>query len=260
MSEPPNPYGPPGGYRPQQPPQGPPYGQPQPGYGPPPGYGAPPQPGYGQQPPPQGYGQQPPQRPPVPPQETYRAPEPSGPHPAESLPLAALKQRALARLIDAGLVWVGGFAIVLPIVLGAIGVEKDGDTSWTTATLWTTFIVMAVIPFFYEAVQLAFWGRTLGKRYIGLRVVLADPAGDPLPITTAVWRATINNLGYQLGIFLFLLLGVKVWSFFIFFMFVAVAGMVLAYLWSIWDRPLFQAVHDRYAGTVVVDDHAEWPV
>ncbi|WP_246053243.1 RDD family protein [Actinocorallia herbida] len=185
-------------------------------------------------------------------------PRPAGPHPAESLPLAAFRPRALARLIDAGLVWAGGFAVLFPIVLASIGVNKEEDGVWSTPVLWTTFIVVAVIPFLYEAIQLAVWGRTLGKRQVGLRVVLADPAGDALPITTAVYRAAINNLGYMLGIFLFLLLGVKVWSFFIFLMFVAAAGVFMAYAWSVWDRPLFQSIHDRYAGTVVVDDRAEW--
>ncbi|MDX6741800.1 RDD family protein [Actinocorallia sp. A-T 12471] len=183
---------------------------------------------------------------------------PAGPHPAESLPLAAFRPRALARLIDAGLVWALGFAVLFPIVLASIGVNKEEDGVWSGPVLWTTFIVVAVIPFLYEAVQLAVWGRTLGKRQIGLRVVLADPAGEPLPIMTAVYRAAINNLGYMLGIFLFLLLGVKVWSFFVFLMFVAAAGVFMAYAWSVWDRPLFQSIHDRYAGTVVVDDRADW--
>ncbi|WP_106397153.1 RDD family protein [Actinocorallia populi] len=255
MTEPPNPYGPRsgGGYGPPPPSQGP-YGAPrppqQPGYGPPgPGYGG--EQGYGQ--PQSGY-----PGPAEEPRRTYPSSGPSGPHPAENLPLAAFKQRAFARLIDAGLVWVAGFALVFPIVLAAIGVNKDEDGGWSTPVLWTTFIVVAVLPFVYEAVQLALWGRTLGKRQIGLRVVLADPAGDPLPIMTALWRAAVNNLGYMLGVFLFLLLGVKVWAFFLFFMFVAAAGVLMAYLWAIWDRPLFQAIHDRYAGTVVVDDHAEW--
>jgi hypothetical protein len=239
MSEPPrNPYGPPqpGGYGPpqpqrppqqgQRPPQQPPHGQ---------GYNAPPPASY----------------------EPYRAPQPVGPHPAEDLPLAAFGPRARARLIDFGIVFAAGFAVIFPIVLGAIGVPKEGE-AWAAPILWTTFFVAAVLPFLYEAIQLALWGQTIGKRQIGLRVVLADPAGAALPITTAVWRAAINNLGYQLGIFLFLLLGVKVWSFFLFFMFVAIAGLVMAYLWAIWDRPLYQAIHDRYAGTVVVDEQAEW--
>ncbi|WP_460362620.1 RDD family protein, partial [Actinocorallia lasiicapitis] len=193
------------------------------------------------------------------PQRTHRAPVPAGPHPAEDLALAAPFQRAKARLIDAGLVWAAGFAVLFPIVLGAIGApaKDDGSSGWSTPVLWTTFFVMAVIPFLYEAVQLALWGRTLGKRWIGLRVVLADPAGDPLPLTTAVWRSAINNLGYQLGIFFFLLLGVKVWKPFLVLDFVVVGGILMAYLWAIWDRPLFQAIHDRYAGTVVVDDLAE---
>jgi len=247
MNEPPrNPYGPgqPGGYGPPQP-------QRPAQRGPQQGYGAPQQPPRGQG------GPLPQHTPPSGSYDSYGAQGPAGPHPAEELPLAAFGPRAKARLIDFGLVFAGGFAVIFPIALGAIGVPKDGE-AWSTPILWTTFFVAAVLPFLYEAIQLALWGQTIGKRQIGLRVVLADPAGAVLPITTAVWRAAINNLGYQLGIFLFLLLGVKVWTFFLFFMFVAIAGMVMAYLWAIWDRPLYQAIHDRYAGTVVVDDRAEW--
>jgi hypothetical protein len=32
----------------------------------------------------------------------------------------------------------------------------------------------------------------------------------------------------------------------------------VCYLWAIWDQPLHQAVHDRFAGTVVIDDRAEY--
>ena len=36
------------------------------------------------------------------------------------------------------------------------------------------------------------------------------------------------------------------------------ALLVVAYLRAAWDQPLHQAVHDKYAGTVVIDERADW--
>lgn len=184
------------------------------------------------------------------------------PHPAADLPLAPIHRRALARVMDAGLVWAFGFALVFPIAIGAIGSDggaKGGDDGggWTTASLVTTFIVMAVLPFVYEAVQLSLWGQTLGKRVMALSVVRVQPAGDPLPMSQAAWRAAINNVGYQLAIFLFLLIGVTLFKYALILMVLVAVGVLIAYLWAIFDRPLQQTIHDRFAGTVVVDDRVE---
>jgi uncharacterized RDD family membrane protein YckC len=100
---------------------------------------------------------------------------------------------------------------------------------------------------------LVVWGQTLGKRFLGLRVVDVEPAGEPISTPKAVWRSLINNVGYQLPVFFFLLLGLQ-WEFFLFGIFLACIGILLSYLWAIWDEPLHQSIHDRFAGTVVVDD------
>lgn len=183
-------------------------------------------------------------------------------HPAAELPLAPIHRRALARMMDAGIVWAFGFALIFPIVLGSVGSDggaKGGEDGggWTTASLVTTFIVLAVLPFVYEAVQLALWGHTLGKRVMALSVVRVQPAGDPLPMTQAVWRSAINNVGYQLAIFFFLLIGVTIFEYALILMVLVAIGVLIAYLWAIFDQPLHQAIHDRFAGTVVVDDRVE---
>jgi uncharacterized RDD family membrane protein YckC len=176
-----------------------------------------------------------------------------GPSEAADLLLASIWRRAGARLADAGLTWAAGFAVVFPITLGAIGVEKGGDP-WSTPILVTTFIVMSVLPFIYEAVLLTMSGQTFGKRLLGLRVVDVDPAGEPIGMAKAIWRSAINNVVYQLGIFFFLLIGVTVFEYALLGMFFAAVGVLVSYLWAIWDQPLHQAVHDRFAGTVVIDD------
>jgi hypothetical protein len=28
----------------------------------------------------------------------------------------------------------------------------------------------------------------------------------------------------------------------------------MAYLWAIWDQPLHQSIHDRFSGTLVIDE------
>jgi uncharacterized RDD family membrane protein YckC len=183
-----------------------------------------------------------------------------GHDPAADLPLASIPRRAGARLMDNALVAVFGFALVLPIAYGVIGLDAPGSKTSTEGGVWnwpiifTLFTVMAVLPFLYEAIQLSMWGHTLGKRTLGLSVVRADRAGEPLSMTQAAWRAAINNIGYQLGLFFFLVLAVMVWEYAAYGLLLAALGTLMAYLWAIWDEPLHQAVHDRFAQTVVVDD------
>jgi uncharacterized RDD family membrane protein YckC len=208
-------------------------------------------PSYGQQPyPDQPYGQQP--------YDSYGGGYSEEPSEAADLSLASIWRRAGARLVDAGLTWAAGFAVVFPITLGAIGVPKDGDP-WSMPILVTFFGVMSVLPFVYEAVMLSMSGQTIGKRLLGLRVVDVDPAGEPIGWGKAVWRSMINNVVYQLGVFLFLLIGVTTpFVYALLGIFFAAIGVLVSYLWAIWDQPLHQAVHDRFAGTVVIDDRVEY--
>lgn len=153
------------------------------------------------------------------------------------LVLAPIARRAGARLIDAGLLGVVGFALILPFMIAAVGLDEPGTHVKETGGVWSGvsvfgwILVLGIVPFAYEAVQLALWGQTLGKRVLGLRVL--DETGAPLTPGRAVGRAAVNNLVYLFGC------GV---------------GTLMAYLWAIWDRPLHQALHDRLAATVVVDD------
>jgi uncharacterized RDD family membrane protein YckC len=129
-----------------------------------------------------------------------------------------------------------GFALILPFMVAAVGLDEPGshgkDSSvWSGPALFGWVLVVGILPFAYEAVQLALWGQTIGKRVMRLRV-LAE-SGEPLRPVQAVGRAAVNNLIYLFGC------GV---------------GTLMAYLWAIWDEPLHQALHDRLSATVVVDD------
>ncbi|GLZ15383.1 hypothetical protein Acsp04_56180 [Actinomadura sp. NBRC 104425] len=183
---------------------------------------------------------------------------------AADLPLAPILRRAGARIIDNALVAVFGFALIVPISVGIIGLDTSGSKAgseggiWNWPIIFTLFAVLAVLPFLYEAIQLAMWGRTLGKRVLRLGVVQARPAGEPLTTTQAVWRAGVMHLGYQLGVFFFLVLAVMVWDYFAYGMLLVWIGTVMAYLWAIWDQPLRQSLHDRFSGTLVIDERGDY--
>lgn len=233
-------------------------------YGPPPSYQDP----QWQQPPQQQGWQQQPQN--WQPQQQWQEPTQEqhwgyeGSSDAADLPLAPIHRRAGARLMDNALVAVFGFALILPVTIGAFGLGKPGSKAeeeggiWNWPIIFTLFCVLSVLPFIYEAVQLSMWGRTLGKRVLGIGVVQANPAGEALTTTQAVWRAAITHIAYQIGVFFFLVLAVMVWSYFAYGMLLVWAGTLMAYLWAIWDQPLHQALHDRFSGTLVIDERVDY--
>ncbi|POM26860.1 RDD family protein [Actinomadura rubteroloni] len=185
----------------------------------------------------------------------YEEPEGGG-----EIQLASIPRRAVARLADNLLVAVFGFALILPVTIGIFGLDTSGKKASTDGAVWnwpiiiTLFAVLAVLPFAYEAVQLTMSGRTLGKRLMKLGIVRQDPAGTRLTTAQAILRPAVHQVGYQLGFFFFLILAVKVWDYAFYGVALVVAGTVMAYLWAIWDVPFRQAVHDRLAGTLVVDE------
>ncbi|MFF4242106.1 RDD family protein [Actinomadura geliboluensis] len=256
-----------------QPPQG------QGAYGPPPPYQGP---QWQQQPQHQQQPQQQWQQPQQPQQDWGRSYEPSydqygdsqgsygdphgsygGSHGSE-MELAPIHRRAGARVIDNALVAVFGFALILPVTVAAFGLGGEGGNDeeeggiWNWPIIFTLFFVMSVLPFLYEAVQLSMWGRTLGKRILGLGIVQARPAGEPMSTTQAIWRAGIVHVGYQVGVFFFLVLAVMVWEYAAYGMALVWVGGLMAYLWAIWDQPLHQALHDRFAGTLVIDERGTY--
>ncbi|MBB6170596.1 putative RDD family membrane protein YckC [Nocardiopsis mwathae] len=260
-SEPQQPYG--------QPPHGPPPeggpgypGQQQPGYGQP-GYG---QPAYGQPPPgqqpygqppygdarqdpyaPGGYGAPPP---PPPGQQPY-GPATQAPL-VHGLPLAEWWQRLVARIIDTIIVVVPFFIIAFIIgIFYAITLIGEGATDFEVGTgddLGLTIVLSLIflaIALAYEGTMLRYYGRTLGKMALSLRVVPLDTPRDPggsLPPGTAVVRALVwYGPSSLLGWIPFL--GV-----------LANLFPIVNGLWPLWDRPNRQSINDKVAKTVVVVD------
>jgi uncharacterized RDD family membrane protein YckC len=139
--------------------------------------------------------------------------------------LAEPSQRLVARLVDTLIVGV-------PLATAATEIFPRETAQTVVAP-----IAIAVTYLVYEVVQLAVWGRTVGKRLTGIRVVSADGGRLRLPqvlVRSAIYALPpaarpVPVLNVLAGIF---------W----------LAGIGLMF-----EGDQRQALHDRAAGTVVVD-------
>jgi uncharacterized RDD family membrane protein YckC len=136
-------------------------------------------------------------------------------------------QRLVARIVDT-------FVVGLPVVVVtrvALPVSAAGVAMP---------VGLAVLLLLYDSVLVGMWGRTLGKRLVGIKVVqVAGPAGGG-PVLRAVLRAAVYVIPIALRP-------------------VPVLGVLAGLFWVadvalILDRPRGQALHDRIAGTGVEVD------
>ncbi|WP_107482052.1 RDD family protein, partial [Streptomyces sp. JHA26] len=154
---------------------------------------------------------------------------------------AGLGKRLAARLIDT--VVLAGVTAVAAVPLGGRAIDHVNDKidaaklSGETVTVWLldgttgTYlgIVLAVLLLFgvvYEALPTARWGRTLGKRLLGLEVRDIE-AHEPPSFGAALRRWLVYSVP-----------GLLV---------VGVVGVA----WCLFDRPWHQCWHDKAAGTFV---------
>ncbi|MGH3738272.1 MAG: RDD family protein [Micromonosporaceae bacterium] len=148
---------------------GQPGGQQQPGYGAPqqPGYGAPQQPGYGA-PQPGGYPAPQPQGQPY--GGGYGQPAPYGGGAPMGQP-ASMGTRLLARLIDGALFFVP--IMLLGCIAGAVaGGTGDPNTAGATVGIFYLIYGLGIIGFYvYEITMIGAKGATLGKKWLGVKVV-----------------------------------------------------------------------------------------
>ncbi|MEJ8672731.1 RDD family protein [Streptomyces sp. MS1.AVA.1] len=156
---------------------------------------------------------------------------------------AALPRRVFARLID----YLAAGVVLAPIAVsqgtaayqhlqGKIATARQ---SGVTVTVWlideTTAAQLGVFAssllltgLFLEALPTALWGRTLGKKLLGLRVLDVESQTKPAPapaVQRALTQLTLNILT------------------------VGVVGL----LWCLVDRPWRQCWHDKAAKTFVAD-------
>ncbi|MEV6947093.1 RDD family protein, partial [Streptomyces sp. NPDC051172] len=154
---------------------------------------------------------------------------------------AGLGKRLAARLLDT--VVLAGVTAVAAVPLGAKAVDHvnqkidEARLSGQTVTVWlldgTTSvylgIILAVLLGFgvlYEVLPTAKWGRTLGKKLLGLEVRDIE-AHEPPTFGGALRRWLVYSVPGLLGI--------------------GVVGV----LWCLFDRPWHQCWHDKAAGTFV---------
>ncbi|MFD5654767.1 RDD family protein, partial [Streptomyces sp. NPDC127039] len=154
---------------------------------------------------------------------------------------AGLGKRLAARLIDT--VVLGGVTAVAAVPLGVKAVDHvngkidEAKLSGETVTVWlldgttSTYlgIVVAVLLLFgvaYEALPTAKWGRTLGKKLLGLEVRDIE-AHEPPAFGAALRRWLVYSVPGLLA--------------------VGVVGVV----WCLFDRPWHQCWHDKAANTFV---------
>lgn len=98
-----------------------------------------------------------------------RSSRPAGAAPVTGVVLAEPGQRLVARLIDTLIVGA-------PVALVARSLLPESAYGVRPAET-ATALGVAVIYLLYDAIQHALWGRTIGKRLTGIRVVRADPYG-----------------------------------------------------------------------------------
>ncbi|MFI1866790.1 RDD family protein [Streptomyces jumonjinensis] len=154
---------------------------------------------------------------------------------------AGLGRRFAARLIDTLVLGALTAAVAVPMALRArdhIDAKIEAARhSGRTVTVWlvdgTTAVHLGVVVAallilgtLYEALPTARWGRTLGKKLCGLRVVGIE-SHEPPPFGAALRRWLVHGV---LGLL--------------------VVGVVNL-LWALFDRPWRQCWHDKAARTFV---------
>jgi uncharacterized RDD family membrane protein YckC len=160
------------------------------------------------------------------------------------IPLASWPQRAGARIIDALIEGAIGTPFVVWLVWPAYTTLRDAtpDGALPTSGAITDFtnavgavsvaatVITLVVGFLYQVPQNVRWGRTVGKRVVGLRI---RPLAEDRPLS---WpQATVRWATYAIGSAL-------------------TQGLfgIIDYLWPLWDKPWRQALHDKTARTIVV--------
>lgn len=134
-------------------------------------------------------------------------------------------QRLAARIIDILIVGI-------PVATAAEGLFPHRTAQTLVAPLAFAAVFLA-----YDAVQLAVWGRTVGKRLTGIRVASVTDGGRPGVLQSLV-RAAIFALPSAAR-------PVPVLN--------AVAGLFwVGEVGLLFEGEYRQALHDRAAGTVVV--------
>lgn len=146
--------------------------------------------------------------------------------PLESGPVPApLIRRIGAFLVDQALL----FAVVIALTV-ASGVDTGDVTDAEANAVLAVSLIGVALSITYHTVAIARFGRTIGKRLLGLRVV-AMPDGRQVAWSYAALRALVPSAAVLLPV-----VG-------------NLAGLAV-YLWAVFDKRR-QGLHDKLAGTLV---------
>jgi uncharacterized RDD family membrane protein YckC len=187
---------------------------------------------------------------------------PSTPHAPTAYQVPTFEVGGRGRRLGAAL--VDGFIQAIPIlVIMAVVVLSLVDRPWFVeqpdGTLDLRFgareqiahasqvagLIAAGFVALYGIVFIGLWGKTPGKKAVGLRVVSTDDGLNPTPIQ-AVTREFMRALPGVAGAVLAMMAAESLsW--------VGGIGSFVFTGWLLWD-PLAQTIYDKAAGTVVVRD------
>jgi uncharacterized RDD family membrane protein YckC len=144
--------------------------------------------------------------------------------PEESSPattLASVPRRLVARIFDGALV---GLVWLIPMaVTGHASRTSLTSAGWMTYAVWATAVV-------YEIYLISQTGQTIGKRLLSIQVV--DATSGAVPTIDQAARRAVPTIIQVLPL-----------------LDIATIFFYAPILW----RPRRQGVHDRIAGTVVID-------
>ncbi|MGE0819617.1 MAG: RDD family protein [Candidatus Nanopelagicales bacterium] len=159
--------------------------------------------------------------------------------------IASYGSRAAARIVD----WIIEGVVIVPVSLWLLwpaltrffeGIPADGTLPPDVLQQWVADVtgvsllltlVTLVVTFVYEVPQYVLYGRTVGKRLLGIRVRPRDIDSPTLTWGTSIIRWAVESGGAALvgGVF-----------------------SIVDYLWPLWDKPWRQTIHDKAAKTTVV--------
>ena len=145
----------------------------------------------------------------------------------ETVELARIGARFGARVLDAIIVGVVFFVLILVLAAGSASTDAADISGFSVMGI----LIGLVVGVGYEVLQIAVWGQTLGKRIVGVKVIHAAHGGLP------GWGKAFGRWAIPGLLALIPLVG---WIL-----------SILCYLSATWDR-VYQGWHDKAAGTLVI--------
>jgi len=155
-------------------------------------------------------------------------------------PIAGIKRRLLALIIDIMLLGALGGAVTFPLenylgldlneTIESVQLQKDSSQKPDPSTLVLIIIhsgLQTTLWALYFTIFIGACGQTPGKKLLGLRVIRAD--SKPMNFKTGAIRCII---GYSLSTLTF----------------------GLGFIWALFDNQK-QALHDKIANTLVIQPH-----